>query len=89
MSAKYPEHEKLKLVSDKTQFVHDFLTFCEEKGFSLQSEAGVYKRHAELLYEFTDIDQWKLEDEKRQLLEEARGCIDNLKKDNASKKAKK
>lgn len=72
MSAKYPEHEKLKLVSDKTQFVHDFLTFCEGKGFSLQSEDGVYKRHAELLYEFTGIDQWKLEDEKRAMLDMVR-----------------
>jgi hypothetical protein len=68
----YPEHEKLKAVSDKTQFVHDFLTFCEEKGVSLQTENGVYKRHAELLYEFTGIDQWKLEDEKRAMLDSIR-----------------
>ena len=89
MSAKYPEHEKLRLVSEKTQFVHDFLTFCEERGINLLNEAGVYQRHDKLLYEFTGIDQWKLEDEKQQLLEEARGCIDDLKKDNASKKVKK
>lgn len=67
--ALYPEHEKLKTVVDKTQFVHDFLTFCEEKGVSLQTENGVYKRHAELLYEFTGIDQWKLEAEKRAMIE--------------------
>lgn len=73
----YPEHEKLKLVSDKTQFVHDFLTFCEEKGISLQTENGIYKQHAELLYEFTRIDQWKLDDEKRAMIE---SCNKGLKK---------
>jgi len=69
MSAeKYPEHEKLKAVADKTQFVHDFLTFCEEKGVYLEKN-GVYQRHAELLYKFTGIDQWKLEDEKRAMID--------------------
>jgi hypothetical protein len=81
MSAeKYPQHQKLKLVSDKTQFVHDFLTFCEEKGISLQDENGVYKHHSDLLYEFTGIDKWKLEDEKEALLEECRQGVKALKK---------
>ena len=65
---RYPEHEKLKLVSAKTQFVHDFLTFCEEKGISLEKD-GRYMAHRDLLYEFTGIDQWKLEDEKRAILD--------------------
>ncbi len=77
---RYPEHAKLKMVSDKTQFVHDFLTFCEEKGISLQDENGVYHRHDKLLYEFTGIDQWKLEAEKEALLEECRNGVKALKK---------
>jgi hypothetical protein len=77
---RYPQHAKLKKVSDKTQFVHDFLTFCEGKGISLQTEDGVYKRHADLLYEFTGIDQWKLEDEKRSLIEDCRKMIDSSRK---------
>lgn len=64
----YPEHEKLRAVSEKTQFVHDFLTFCEEKEIFLMKD-DVYQQHAKLLYEFTNVDQWKLEDEKRAMLE--------------------
>ena len=66
---KYPEHAKLEEVKDKTQFVHDFLMFCEEKGVYLERNE-VYQRHEELLYKFTGIDQWKLEDEKRKMLDE-------------------
>ncbi len=83
---KYPEHEKLRAVSAKTQFVHDFLMFCEEKGISLQTESGVYKRHADLLYEFTGIDQWKLEAEKRALIEEANTLVKKVSED--SKKSR-
>lgn len=68
---KYPEHEKLKAVSDKTQFVHDFLSFCEENNIVLMKDDR-YARHDELLYKFTGIDQWKLEDEKRAMLESLR-----------------
>lgn len=68
----YPQHTKLKEVSDKTQFVHDFLTFCEEKLIFLTNGHGNYARHDELLYEFTGIDRWKLEDEKRAMLDSCR-----------------
>lgn len=68
---KYPEHAKLHEVADKTQFVHDFLTFCEEKGIYLMKD-DVYQRHDKLLYEYTEIDQWKLDDEKRAMIEEFR-----------------
>ena len=79
MSVKYPEHEKLKLVSDKTQFVHDFLSWCEGQGIFLEKD-GMYKRHDDLLYKYTGIDRWKLEDEKRALLEECRQGVKALKK---------
>lgn len=68
---KYPQHAKLETVSDKTQFVHDFLMFCEEKGIILTKD-DIYKPHADLLYEFTGIDRWELEDEKRSLLDSIR-----------------
>lgn len=66
---KYPQHEKLKAVSEKTQFVHDFLSWCEEKGVFLMN-GEVYARHDDLLYKFTGIDRWKLEDEKTAMLEQ-------------------
>lgn len=68
---KYPEHRKLKAVAEKTQFVHDFLSFCEEKGIYLMN-GEVYAAHADLLYKFTGIDRWKLDDEKRAMLDECR-----------------
>ncbi len=67
-TAKYPEHEKLKLVVDKTQFVHDFLTWCEGLGYFLMKDDR-YQRHDELLYKYAGIDRWKLEDEKRAMVE--------------------
>ncbi len=67
----WPEHEKLKRVADKTQFVHDFLSWCEEKGIYLMN-GELYARHDEWLYKFTGIDRWKLEDEKRKMLEMCR-----------------
>lgn len=78
--SKYPEHEKLKVVAEKTQFVHDFLVFFEEKGISLQTDRGVYQRHDDLLYEFIGVDKWKLDDEKRALIEECQEGVKKLKK---------
>ena len=40
----------------------------------------MYKRHDDLLYKYTGIDRWKLEDEKRALLEECRQGVKALKK---------
>lgn len=65
----YPEHEKLRLVAGKTQFVHDFLTFLESKGIGLEHKDGNRRPSTDdLLYEFINVDRWKLEDEKRAML---------------------
>lgn len=72
MSAEYPEHEKLRAVADKTQFVADFLEFCQEQGI-YQMKDDVYQRYDDLLYKFTEIDRWKLEDEKRAMLDAVKG----------------
>lgn len=66
---KYPQHTKLEAVSEKTQFVHDFLTFCEESGAFLMKDDR-YVRHDDMLYKFTGIDRWKLEAEKRKMMED-------------------
>lgn len=73
--AQYPEHEKLKRVSEKTQFVYDFLEFLQEKGYWLTTSdgnrgLGISERD-DLLFKFIGVDRWKLEDEKTEMLE---GC---------------
>ncbi len=66
----YPEHAKLREVADKTQFVHDFLRFCGEKGFHLahKDDRDHCPKEDDLLYKFIDVDYWKLENEKRAML---------------------
>ena len=68
---RYRQHEKLRTVCLQTQFVHDFLTFCEEHGV-YQMKDGVYMRHDDLLYRFVGVDRWKLEDEKRAMIEDGK-----------------
>lgn len=75
---KYPEHAKLREVADKTQFVHDFLMFCEGKGIYLEKDE-VYQHHRRLLYEFTGISDLKLDDEKRAMLDEHRKATGQVK----------
>lgn len=65
----YSEHDKLRLVKDKTQFTMTFLRdFCESKGLSLTDRDDNGVNVEELLYEFIDVDRWKLEEEKRLML---------------------
>lgn len=33
--SEYPEHERLKAISDKSQAIHDFLEWCGERGLWL------------------------------------------------------
>lgn len=71
----YPEHEKLKAVKDMTQFVHDFLEFCEEKGVSLVRDGEIpvsRQRFDDLLFEFIEVDPKELEHEKRLMLRNLR-----------------
>ncbi len=82
----YPEHDKLGLVSDKSQAIGDFLAWLEEGG--LGSEYGsvelaffpihrgglapLMKPKTELLAKFFDVDLDKIEDEKQAILAELR-----------------
>jgi hypothetical protein len=78
--ADYPEHEKLKKISDKSQTVGDFLEWLNSQGIYLMTlEASMHdewtapqKSRVTLLAEFFEIDQAKLEEEKRVMFEDAR-----------------
>jgi hypothetical protein len=70
----YPEHAKLKTIAEKTQFTADFFDFLEENGIFLSSEESPVSigRRDDLLYRFIGVDHWKLEDEKRAMLDRFR-----------------
>jgi hypothetical protein len=86
----YPEHEKLTAVQEVSQKIHEFvLEFMQEKGIRLCElipEQGQYYPVIlpvqDLVAEFLGVDQRKLEEEERAMLEavrnqqeEARPCI--------------
>jgi hypothetical protein len=84
----YPEHEKLKAVSDTSQAIGEFLQWCEEQGWhlaeydSMAESLGVFSDDHQLwpirlgiediLARYFDIDRDRLEAEKRAMLDEIR-----------------
>jgi len=92
--ATYPEYEKLKAISDKSQAIGDFLewtrgTLCEvhhhskdcrgrgrvpECGLSEGEFTPIRRSIIDQLAEHFEIDQQRLEDEKRAMLDELRSA---------------
>lgn len=75
----YPEHAKLRKISDKSQAIGEFLDWAGRgsKGLTLCYSDGhrfypSYKTKTKLLAEFFGIDEAKLEAEKLAMLEECR-----------------
>jgi hypothetical protein len=75
----YPEHEKLKALNGANQIVGDFIEWFGEKGWELAKfeEGGddfvpVLKCRDDLIAEFFEIDQNRLEAEKRGMLNRIR-----------------
>lgn len=72
----YPEHEKLQAVRYETQAVHDFIEWVsDEYNVGLRCVDGfppAGKSLRDLLAEWKNIDQQKLEAEKQAMLEELR-----------------
>lgn len=76
----YPEHEKLKLISDKSMAIGEFVdVFLQKKGINLCSydkeEQEFYMDRTpitKLLAEFFQIDLNKLEEEKQHMLNQQR-----------------
>ena len=78
----HPEHDKLHLVKDKSQTIGEFLEWLPTQGIHLctfhyqdNQYRTAYTPITELLAKFFDIDLDKLDDEKRQML-------NNLRKNN-------
>jgi len=73
--SEYPEHDKLHAVVDKSQAIGEFLEWASERhGFRLCYLEGnrywsVGTPVQRLLAEFFEIDENKLEEEKRAMLE--------------------
>ncbi len=82
----YPEHDKLSLVSDKSQTIGEFLAWLEAGGLGTEygsvelaffplhrgGLAPLMKPKTELLAKFFDIDLDKIEDEKQVMIAEIR-----------------
>lgn len=79
----YPEHEKLKKVQDKSQAIGEFLDWLQNERHVVLAKYGDDKYTRDNLYavgqsitewlaEFYEINQTKLETEKRLMLEEMR-----------------
>jgi hypothetical protein len=71
----YPEHVKLRAVSDETQAAGGFLVWCAEQGLELshvQSGNPCMTPMRDLLAAWKDIDQAKIEEEKRAMLKAMR-----------------
>ena len=74
MAERYLQHEKLRLVSDTSQRIGEFLEWLEGKGLLICSEDGFGelghcgKNTDVLLAEFFEIDRDKLEAEKRAII---------------------
>lgn len=81
--SKYPENERLKAVSDKSHAIGEFLEWLGGKDIVLAEYAGegdrLYPTNRPIegmLAEFFDIDLKKVEEEKREMLEEIRAARD-------------
>lgn len=72
----YPEHEKLEALEDKNIVVGDFIEWLKEDHsigrWHNNDFFPVRKSTADWLAEYFDIDQYKLEAEKRQMLDKIR-----------------
>ena len=73
---KYPECEKLAIVSDESQTIGVFLDWlCEEMDVNVEYDTGLTIN--ELLAKFYDIDLNKVEEERRAILEYIRTINDD------------
>lgn len=83
--ANYPEHDKLALIHEQSRTCGEFLEWLESQGYTIKKwyGAGEGERRAgwgprplinQLLAEFFDIDQAKIDEEKRAMLDAIRAA---------------
>ena len=78
-AVEYPEHMKLRAISDESQAIYNFLEWCEEQGVVLAERLGenenlfrTGRSIRDLLAAHFEIDQDKIEAEKCAMLESIR-----------------
>lgn len=73
---KYPEHEKLAAKKYEHEVIQSFFWWFESEGYEVVGDGGdidvVYKKPADLIAGYFNIDPDKLEQEKQQMLDEIR-----------------
>ena len=66
----YPEHAKLKTISKESQTCGEFIDWLQERGYNITTrKRGEVFNLRRALAEFFEIDEKKLEDEKRAMLD--------------------
>lgn len=83
-AAKFPEHEKLAAIRDKSQAIGEFLEWAEEQGWHLaewdtsrqfqERMMPISRNTVGVLALYFDINQDALEQEKRTMLDEMRAA---------------
>jgi hypothetical protein len=81
--SQYPEHDKLRLIRDKSQAIGEFLSLLGQHGLTLCEFHEKYNEYLptgitiqKLLAKHFGIDLVKLDDEKRDMLDELRRLND-------------
>lgn len=74
MAHEYPEHEKLSAIQDQSQQIGMFLDWLQE---TYPYESAELPRIQKLLAEYFEIDEDKLEEEKRLMLRTCRAHNNN------------
>lgn len=69
MADSYPEHDKLHAIHDQSQQIGMFLDWLHE---TYPEESAELPRITKLLAEYFEIDENKLEEEKRRMLDKCR-----------------
>lgn len=78
----YPEHEKLEAIRDQSQIIGEFLEWLSSQGIHLakwhshatgwDESVPLFMRIEDILAQYFDIDQNRLEDEKQEILDSLR-----------------
>ncbi len=84
MKTKYPEHEKMEAVKDKSKAIGEFLEWLSDTKRLVICDSTPFDElyvvnfsDEELLAEFFNIDMNKIEKEKRQMLKQIRKNNEN------------
>lgn len=73
MLVHYPESEKWAYHRESRQIITEFWEYLLESGYDESTVGGINIYY--ILYDYYEIDQWKLELERRHMIEAARALV--------------